>query len=111
MLDKIKITDELLRMDDADSFLGWCANRRVGLILHGHKHVPRYRQEWVTRSDGTGQSITAVGCGTTLGAQGKPLSYNLIAWEPVSRRWNVSYFMDPGDGSGFVEQYLSHSAA
>jgi predicted phosphodiesterase len=112
MLEKIKITDELfLRMDDADSFLSWCANRGVSLILHGHKHVPRYRQEWITRSDGARHSITTVGCGSTLGAEGKPLSYNLIAWEPGSRKWNASYFVDPGDGSGFVEEYLSHCSA
>jgi 3',5'-cyclic AMP phosphodiesterase CpdA len=112
MLEKINITDEqFLRMEDAESFLAWCANRSVDLILHGHKHVPRYRQEWIARSDGTRHSITAVGCGTTLGAEGKPLSYNLIVWDAASRKWNVSYFMDPGDGSGFVEEYLSRGGA
>jgi hypothetical protein len=108
LLEKINITDELLlRMDDAESFLTWCATRGVGLVLHGHKHVARYRQELVQRSDGTQHSITAVGCGTTLGAEGKPLSYNLLAWDPKLRKWNVTYFMDPGDGSGFVPEYLS----
>jgi UDP-2,3-diacylglucosamine pyrophosphatase LpxH len=108
MLEKINITDELLlRMDDAESFLAWCANRGVGLVLHGHKHVARYRQGWVPRPDGTQHLITAVGCGTTLGAEGKPLSYNLLAWDPNLRKWNVTYFMEPGDGSGFVSEYLS----
>jgi UDP-2,3-diacylglucosamine pyrophosphatase LpxH len=108
LLEKINVTDELmLRMDDSESFLAWCANRGVGLVMHGHKHVARYRQEWVQRSDGTAHSITAVGCGTTLGAEGKPLSYNLLAWDPKLRKWNVTYFMDPGDGSGFVPDYLS----
>lgn len=108
MLEKINITDELLlRMDDAESFLAWCANRGVGLVLHGHKHVARYRQEWIRRQDGTQHLITAVGCGTTLGAEGKPLSYNLLAWDPNLRKWNVTYFMEPGDGSGFVSEYLS----
>ena len=112
MLEKIKITDEyFLRMDDAESFLKWCAGRRVGLILHGHKHVARYRPEWITRADGTQASITTVGCGTTLGAEGKPLSYNVISWDPGSRKWNVSYFMDPGDGSEFSEEYLSRGGA
>lgn len=112
MLEKINVTDEyFLRMDDAESFLKWCAGRRVGLILHGHKHVARYRPERITRADGTQVSITTVGCGTTLGAEGKPLSYNVISWDPRSRKWNVSYFMDPGDGSEFSEEYLSHGGA
>ena len=112
MLEKINVTDEyFLRMDDAESFLKWFAGRRVGLILHGHKHVARYRPERITRADGTQVSITTVGCGTTLGAEGKPLSYNVISWDPGSRKWNVSYFMDPGDGSEFSEEYLSHGGA
>jgi hypothetical protein len=51
-------------MDDAESFLGWCANRNISLILHGHKHVPRYREELVRRTDGNSTLITTVGCGT-----------------------------------------------
>jgi len=112
MLEKVNITDEkFLRMDDADSFLGWCAGRGVGLILHGHKHVPRYHHESIKRLDGSSCVVTTVGCGTTLGAEGKPLSYNLISWDPASRKWNVSYCMDPGDGSGFVEEFLSHGGS
>lgn len=110
-LEKLGITDEyFLKMDDAESFLGWCANRNITLILHGHKHVPRYREEWVRRTDGSSALITTVGCGTSLGAEGKPLSYNIVGWDPLPRRWAVSYFMDPGDGSGFTQEYLSTCA-
>jgi predicted phosphodiesterase len=112
LLEKIGITDEyFLRMEDAESFLNWCANRGVGLILHGHKHVPRYRKEMISRNDGSDQEITTVGCGTSLGAEGKPLSYNIVEWNSKSRRWSVSYCMDPADGSGFVHQYLSVQGA
>jgi hypothetical protein len=107
-LEKLGVTDEyFLRMEDAESFLSWCANRNITLILHGHKHVPRYREEPVKRTDGSTTLITAVGCGTSLGAEGKPLRYNIVGWDPQSRRWAVSYFMDPGDGSGFEQEYLS----
>jgi predicted phosphodiesterase len=108
LLEKIHITDEFfLRMDDAQSFLEWCANRGVGLILHGHKHVPRFRKEEIRLNNGRVQDLTTVGCGTSLGAEGRPLSYNILEWDSNERRWSVSYFMDPGDGSGFVQQYLS----
>jgi hypothetical protein len=64
-MEKLGITDEyFLKMDDAESFLGWCANRNISLILHGHKHVPRYREELVRRTDGNSTLITTVGCGT-----------------------------------------------
>ena len=108
LLENIGITDEyFLRMDDADSFINWCGGRGVSLILHGHKHLPRYREEWIKRADGSGHIMTTVGCGTSLGAEGKPLSYNMVSWDPQSRRWGVSFFMDPGDGSGFRLEYLS----
>jgi UDP-2,3-diacylglucosamine pyrophosphatase LpxH len=95
-----------LQMDDAKSFVEWCAGRGVQLILHGHKHLARYREESIKLTDGWHQ-ITSVGCGTSLGAEGRPLSYNLVTWARGSNRWKVSFFSDPGDGSGFVEDYLS----
>ncbi len=108
LLEKFNITDEyFLRMDDAESFLAWCGSRGVSLILHGHKHLPRYREEWVTRADGSSHRMTTVGCGTSLGVEAKPLSYNKISWNSLSRRWGVSFFMDPGDGSGFRLEHLS----
>ena len=108
LLENVGITDEyFLRMEDADSFLAWCGSRGVGLILHGHKHLPRYREEWVTRADGSSHMMTTVGCGTSLRAEGKPLSHNKVSWNSQARRWGVSFFMDPGDGSGFRLEYLS----
>lgn len=110
-LERLGITDEyFLRMDDADAFLAWCARRGVQVILHGHKHVPRHTNQWV-QFDQQYQEIVAVGCGTSLGAEGKPLSYNLVSWDPASRKWSVSFFADAGDGSGFSRQYIAlHTA-
>jgi len=107
-LERFGITDEyFLRMDDADSFLQWCAARNVGLILHGHKHVPRYVQKQLVRTDGSVFVLTSVGCGTSLGAEGKPLSYNTLGWNRSNRQWTVSFFADPGDGGGFSRQQVS----
>jgi predicted MPP superfamily phosphohydrolase len=110
-LERVGVTDEfLLRMDDAEAFLAWCAKRGVQLVLHGHKHVYRYVNQMIPIQRGDSQElreISAIGCGTTLGAEGKPLSYNLLSWDPVSRKWSVSFFADPGDGSGFTRQYVA----
>jgi len=110
-LSRANLSDEyFLRMDDAESFLKWCARRGVPLLLHGHKHVPRYVTAYISPPDGEnwpGRRLTAVGCGTSLGAEGKPLSYNLVRWDSHVQSWTVSFFADPGDGSGFTRQYVA----
>ncbi len=103
--------ERFLRFDEAERFLTWCALREIPLVLHGHKHVQRHVKHWVGNGKGGGLEITAVGCGTSLGAESQPLSYNVITWDPVSRQWAASFFSDPGDGSGFTRQYISARTA
>ncbi|MGH7230230.1 MAG: hypothetical protein ACREJU_02590 [Nitrospiraceae bacterium] len=94
-------------MEDADDFLNWCAHRHVPLILHGHKHVQRHvtkKMEWDENGVRCQCDVTAVGCGTSLGAEGLPLAYNILTVVPGSKRWSVAFWSDPGDGSGFVQQ-------
>jgi hypothetical protein len=45
-------------LEDSQQFMAWLQGRRIGLVLHGHKHIPR-----VDTHDG----ITVVGCGSTVG--------------------------------------------
>lgn len=102
--------ESFLKMDDADKFLSWCAGRRVPLILHGHKHVPRHvrdRIEWTHGKQSESREVTAVGCGTSLGVEQFPLSYNVLEWSPSSKRWSASFFADPGIGTGFEETYVA----
>jgi len=98
-----KTDESFLCMEDGDEFVDWCARRGIPLILHGHKHIPRHvcRDIWV---EGARQprNVNAVGCGTSLGAEGKPLSYNVVTYDHDSQRAGVSCFADPGDGGGFV---------
>jgi len=102
------LSDErFLRFDDADKFLAWCAGRGIPLVLHGHKHVQRHVRHRVSNGKGGGLDITAVGCGTSLGAEDQPLSYNIVTWDSHSRQWAASFFSDPGDGSGFARQYIA----
>lgn len=106
--------EKFLRMEDADQFLSWCVGRRIPLILHGHKHVPRHvsdRIQWTHGKEDVWREITAVGCGTSLGVEGYPLSYNILEWSPSTKHWSASFFGDPGSGTGFEEQYVAlHSA-
>ncbi len=97
--------ERFLRMENSEHLIQWCAKNEIPLILHGHKHKPRYIAQEVEHQ-GEMRAVRSIGCGTTLGAEGKPLSYNWITWNPDNRNWSVSYFADPGDGSGFAEKRL-----
>ncbi len=73
--------EQFLQMDHADDFLQWCAGRRVRLILHGHKHVARHVEdsiEWTHGLHAGCRPVTAVGCGTSPGAEGMPLACNSV---------------------------------
>jgi 3',5'-cyclic AMP phosphodiesterase CpdA len=92
--------ETFVALKGADQFLGWCAGRGVSLILHGHKHIPRLVTDWV--SDGSSPSlITTVGCGASLGANGRRISFNVVDWHPDSGSWSVDFQIDRGDGQGF----------
>lgn len=47
-----------MRLKDADAVLKWLRHHKVGLVLHGHKHIPHLAQ-----SDG----LSIVGCGSSVG--------------------------------------------
>ena len=109
----IRIREEpTLRMENGQELVDWCARMDVPLILHGHKHKQRYiGREVLLDGFNKPRMVRAVGCGTSLGAEGKPLSYNVITWQPDRREWLVSFFSDPGDGSGFVERRIAAGRA
>jgi 3',5'-cyclic AMP phosphodiesterase CpdA len=111
LLGKFGLTDEyFLRMENGDEFVTWCGKRGIPLVLHGHKHVQRHVTKTVTYQEGRGNTrreVTSVGCGASLGVEGYPLSYNILGWDPVSKCWSAEFFADPGDGSGFTQQYVA----
>ncbi len=94
-----------LRMKNGEQLVRWCAGNRIPLILHGHKHHPRFIGQEI-ESDGRPVLVRAIGCGSTLGAEGKPLSFNWLTLQPKLNQWSISYFADPGDGSGFRDKRL-----
>lgn len=96
--------ERFIAFEGSDDFVNWCVGRRVGLILHGHKHVPHL----ATVQPSQGGEVTVVGCGSSVGAEGKPMCYDVVTIEPVTKRWSVSFYQDTrGDGSGFTLQNVA----
>lgn len=96
---------QLLDMNESERFVSWCADRSVQLILHGHRHVQRKISQAVPVQGVHGITpieVTAIGCGTSLGAEGIPKSFNLITWHPSSARWSSAFYLDRS-GGGFKE--------
>jgi len=98
--------ERFLRMENGDHLVRWCGSNGIPLILHGHKHRPRFIGQEI-EIEGRTRLIRAVGCGSSFGIEGKPLSFNWITWQPATKQWAVSFFADPGDGSGFQEKRLA----
>jgi len=101
--------ERFLRMENGDHLVRWCGSNGVPLILHGHKHRPRFIGQEI-EIEGRTCLVRAVGCGSSFGIEGKPLSFNWITWQPTTKQWTVSFFADPGDGSGFQEKRLAIGA-
>jgi 3',5'-cyclic AMP phosphodiesterase CpdA len=99
--------EKLIAFNDAKSFLKWCADRGVGLVLHGHKHMPHLATVEVSTANGD-RAVTVVGCGSSVGAEGKPMCYDIVTFDPVTGRWSVSFYHDErGDGGGFSLQNVA----
>ena len=98
--------EDLLHLEESENFINWCCNRDVSLVLHGHKHVPRHVVDYSYR-EGRSHLLTSIGCGTSLGAEKRPLSYNIVSWHPESQKWGAAFFVDPGDASGFKQKYVT----
>lgn len=106
ILARIGAADRFISFEESEAFLKWCVGRQVGLVLHGHKHVPHLATVQPTRGDDG--EVTVVGCGSSVGAEGKPMCYDVVTIEPDTKRWSVSFYQDErGDGSGFALQNVA----
>ncbi|WP_194389623.1 metallophosphoesterase [Bradyrhizobium sp. CCBAU 51765] len=108
LLDKIFGNSvNFLTFENADQFVNWCGMRKVSLILHGHKHIPHCVLASVDIRNQS-RDLIVVGCGSSTGVDEKPMCYNIVAFDPESKQWAVSFFHDPdGDGSGFDVQNVA----
>lgn len=103
LLSPFGIGDRLIEFENAEAFLTWCVSRGVSLVLHGHKHIPHLTS--LTRGR---QQTMIVGCGSSVGAEGKPMCYDIVTLDPTSGVWSVTFFHDAaGDGSGFGLQNIA----
>ena len=102
--------ERVLKMVESEKFIQWCARRKVSLILHGHKHAQRHVDKIVKineRGNEHTRHIVSVGCGTSLGAEAKPLTYNILTWSPKARQWSVAFYESLPDASGFEQQMIT----
>jgi hypothetical protein len=98
--------DTFTRFEHAEEFVSWCAERKVSLILHGHKHVPQHAQANVYVS-GECHTLVVVGCGSTTGAENSPLSYDIVSLDPTTGRWGVTFYYDASkSGAGFRQHEI-----
>jgi predicted MPP superfamily phosphohydrolase len=96
--------ERFIAFEESEEFVDWCAGRQVGLVLHGHKHIPHLTMVKPRQSG----EVIVVGCGSSVGAEGKPMCYDLITIEPMTKRLSVSFYQDiKGDGSGFTLQNVA----
>jgi calcineurin-like phosphoesterase family protein len=101
-LNAIGLRDEsFLEMVDADDLHHWCLDWKIKTILHGHKHKARYFEREITKGSDK-MLLTAIGCGSSLGAEGSPVSYNMLEWDPSSQRW-IAVFYESVNGGAFRE--------
>ena len=107
MLAAFNLSDEpFMKMVNAERFTDWCARWGVSVVLHGHKHVPRYEVRTIVPEGANPYVLPAVGCGSSLGAEGSPMSYGILTWNEMQRRWSVAFFESRGGGP-FVPQLIT----
>ncbi|WP_440224826.1 metallophosphoesterase family protein [Dokdonella sp. MW10] len=85
-----------LRLEDAKEFLEWCARLRISVVLHGHKHMARYLTKGIELRNRRPVPVTAVGCGSSLGAENSAISYNILRWNASGSRWDAQFFESVG---------------
>ena len=100
--------ERTLVLKNADDLHKWCIDWKIQTILHGHKHKARYVERIVSHGQDR-MSLTAIGCGSSLGAEGSPMAYNLLEWEPAKQKW-VASFHESINGGAFKELAVSVSA-
>ena len=75
--------DQTMRLVDADQFLEWVDQRKINLLLHGHKHIPFLNIH---------NDTTIIAAGSATGkiehkVKNKTyLSYNLIKYDMVNKK-------------------------
>ena len=91
-------------LESAGDFISWLQARKIGLVLHGHKHIPRVD---------THKDMTIVGCGSSVGkvetdSPGTTyMSMNVVTVDAPRRRISCRLRAEriPGGGMTSDEQH------
>lgn len=98
--------ERFIAFEQSEDFIKWCIDRNIGLVMHGHKHIPHLST--IKPFQENSSEISTIGCGSSTGAEGKPMCYDIVTIEPSTKRWSVSFYQDErGDGSGFTLQNVA----
>lgn len=99
--------EHFLSLSNSEDFLQWCADRNIALLLHGHKHLQRHAVKFLSsKTTDSYSQLNAIGCGTSLGAGGYPLTYNILNWNDTTKRWTTTFYADNNYG-GFTPQSIT----
>ena len=98
--------ETFLRMEEGEGLVDWCGHLGVSLLLHGHKHVPYAAHKEVKTPRGY-TLVRSVGCGSSVGEGGLPMSVNVHRWIEAERCWTTEYLLQVGDGRGFTNHNMS----
>lgn len=91
-------------LENSEQFMSWLQSRRIGLVLHGHKHIPRVE---------THGAMTIVGCGSSVGkvetvqAGNTYMSMNVVTVDATRGRISCRLRAEriPGGGMNSGEQH------
>ena len=71
-------------LEDTARFFNWLLERKVRILLHGHKHLPFHTKIG---------KLTVLACGSSTGVWQKLINYNLIKLSNDSASFSL-YFED-----------------
>lgn len=86
-------------LDGADEFVAWLKARRMSMVLHGHKHIPRVVEH---------ESMAIVGCGSSIGkvdtmSPGNTyMSMNVITVDVARKRVSCRLLAERIPGAGMT---------
>jgi hypothetical protein len=92
-------TDKLI---DADEFIDFVENHHMGVVIHGHKHIPKISETPVGR-------IPVFGCGSSVGKVRRKnrktyLSLNVISIDTTQMRLTGRLLAQPIGGGAYHEE-------
>lgn len=102
-----KLNEKLLVLTNAEKLHEWCLSHNIKTILHGHKHEKRYITKPI-EPNGRNMILSAIGCGTSLGKGGLPVTYNMLEWNSDRQLWVASSF-ESVNGNAFQESLIAVS--